>query len=132
MVMVKSNISLVTKSRPESWQYISVLIVRSRAHLQGFDHGDLGLVRPWGGTEGEHEDDSGPRDCCQDPGQNVLCVFADALLVLEEEEGESVTDEGGRHVHCPEDTRVAGYCRGVGVVGEKGSLQVEKKIFLFF
>ena len=45
---------------------------------------------------------------------------------LEEEEGECVPDEGGRHVHRPEDARVPSDRRRVGVVGQQISLGDKK------
>ena len=45
---------------------------------------------------------------------------------LEEEEGECVPDEGGRHVHRPEDARVPSDRRRVGVVGQQVSLGDKK------
>ena len=45
---------------------------------------------------------------------------------LKEEEGECVPDEGGRHVHRPEDARVPSDRRRVGVVGQQVSLGDKK------
>ena len=54
----------------------------------------------------------------------VLSVFI--CSDLEEEEGECVPDEGGRHVHRPEDARVPSDRRRVGVVGQQVSLGDKK------
>ena len=52
---------------------------------------------------------SRPRPCVR---MIVRIFFVD----LEEEEGKGVADEGGGHVHCPEDARVASDCCWVRVV----------------
>ena len=54
------------------------------------------------------------------PFVNFLRMIYD--IDLKEEEGEGVADEGGGHVHRPEDARVASDGRRVGVVRQQISL----------
>ena len=57
---------------------------------------------------------------CPRPFVNFLRMIYD--IDLEEEEGQGVADEGGGHVHRPEDARVASDGRRVWVVRQQISL----------
>ena len=80
-----------------------------------------------------------PRPVGRMVARQFICLYVSLFLFLfcrflicsheadlEEEEGECVPDEGGRHVHRPEDARVPSDRRRVGVVGQQVSLGDKK------
>ena len=91
--------------------------------LEGCQHAVLGLLlSPGCGPQQEHKDDPASRDSRKDPAQGHAGVLLDQLFIFEQEIGEEISNESGRHVHGPEYSRISRDCLLVRIICQECTL----------